>query len=167
MTCPWPPRKTVLDSIPGLQIHNAMLFPISTLPSPLLKVIWKASGCCRQRFISNIHLPETTHKPGRLQTLQTNASLLNAFSRGRPISTMMIFTRDSCTSPGASCQESGHFRNSFNTSMLWQATAIGMLQSALSQGSPLLELWLLKARAINWPPSSSSQNSPSVESQWS
>lgn len=32
-------QETVLDSIPGLGTHSAMLFPIGTRPSPSLKVM--------------------------------------------------------------------------------------------------------------------------------
>lgn len=40
--------EVLLDSIPGLGTHNAMLFSTGTLPSPSLKVMWKASDCFRQ-----------------------------------------------------------------------------------------------------------------------
>ena len=53
---PMATQEDSLASIPGLQIHNAMFFRIGTSPSPSLKAIWKASGCCRQNFIAKIYL---------------------------------------------------------------------------------------------------------------
>lgn len=56
---------------------------------------------------------------------------------------MMIFTltpkKKSHTSPGASCLESGHFKKSFNTTVLWKATATGSerhYQKAAQSWSP-------------------------------